>query len=499
MNERIVRIVVGAATALLALTAFADPASAAPDRPSTAAIAAVVEANLGPTRLPGVAVSVVKNGELVHTGGYGRDFHGGPITSTTPMRIASLSKSFTALAVMRLAEAGTIGLDDPVVRHLPEFSLADPGADRITIRHLLDHSSGMSDSSYPESALPQPDSLREAVADLRHARLDTAPGDRHAYHNPNYWLAARLVEVVSGQPFAEYLDRHVFTPLRMDSTVAVDTSRDPVPGLSEGHNRFLGITWPRQEPERFVAGSAGIVTTADDLARWLILHTARTTTTVLSASGIAELHRPSAPDGHYALGWDNPDSPTGRRQVSHSGSSFTSTANMVLLPGSGYGIGLLSNSRMPLEADAEAIMEDLIALTRGASPGGYRLPLAFIAELGVLAAAVSIVVGGGRKARKARDWAAQRKTMASHPRVVLGLATYLVPLPTFVFLPRILELVTGGRTVTFLLLSHVWPTFLAAVSATAAVGVVIVAARVLALRELATAARSRTGVDDGDA
>ncbi|WP_280232442.1 serine hydrolase domain-containing protein [Nocardia cyriacigeorgica] len=499
MNETTMRLVAGAATALLGLTAFAVPASAVPERPSSAAIAAVVEANLGPIRLPGVAVVVVENGELVHTGGYGRDSHGEPITSATPMRIASLSKSFTALAVMQLAEAGTIGLDDPVMRYLPEFSMADPRADRITIRHLLDHSSGMSDSSYPESALPQPDSLREAVADLRHARLDAAPGERHAYHNPNYWVAARLVEAVSGQQFAEYLDRHVFTPLHMDSTVTVDNSHDPVPRLSDGHNRFLGITWPRREPERFVAGSAGIVTTADDLARWLMLHTARTTSTVLSASGIDELHRPSAPDGHYALGWDNPDTSTGQRQVSHSGSSFTSTANMVLLPGSGYGIGLLSNSRMPLEADAEAIMEDLIALTRGVSPEGYRLPLAFIAELSVLAAAVSIVVGGGRKARRARDWAARRKAAASRPRVVLGLATCLVPLPVFVFLPHILELVTGGRTVTFLLLSHVWPTFLAAVGATAAVGAVVAAARILALRELATAARSRTGVDGADA
>jgi CubicO group peptidase (beta-lactamase class C family) len=79
------------------------------------------------------------------------------------MRIASLSKSFTALAVMQLAEAGDLRLDDPVVRHLPEFAMADPRAEQITIRQLLGHSSGMSDTTYPEAGLPQPDSLRQAA------------------------------------------------------------------------------------------------------------------------------------------------------------------------------------------------------------------------------------------------------------------------------------------------------------------------------------------------
>jgi CubicO group peptidase (beta-lactamase class C family) len=466
------RFVIGAALVLpLVLPATATAAA----QPTPDAVAAVVEANLGPARLPGVAVALVKDGRVLHTGGYGHDARGEPVTDRTPMRIASLTKSFTALAVMQLAESGALRLDDPVVRHLPEFSLADPRYARITVRQLLNHSSGMSDTAYPEAALPQPDSLRQAVAELRRAGLTDVPGRRHAYHNPNYWVAARLVEVVSGLSYADYLSRRVLTPLRIGSTVTVDNWNVPVPGLVDGHNRFLGLTWPRAEPDRFVAGSAGVVTTAADLAKWLALHTRDTTDGVLSAKGLRELHRPSAPDGRYALGWDNPDP----RQITHNGSSFTSTATMVLLPASGYAIALMSNSRMPLEADVEAVMDGLVALTEGEPGPGAPLPVAFIADLTVLAAALSIAVGGGLKVRRARQWA-RRRTVSW--RTVLRLVPYLLPVPVLAFLPQVLETVTGGRGVTFVLLAHLWPTFLAAAGLIAATGILVLIARVRALR-----------------
>jgi CubicO group peptidase (beta-lactamase class C family) len=126
----------------------------------------------------------------------------------------------------------------------------------------------MSDATYPEGRLPQPGSLRQAVAGLRHATLAATPSTTPVpHHNPNYWVAARLVEVISRLPFADFLAQHVFTPLRMTSTATVGNWHDPVPGLIDGHNRVLGITRPRSEPDRFVAGSADIITTAEDLAR----------------------------------------------------------------------------------------------------------------------------------------------------------------------------------------------------------------------------------------
>ncbi|MEU4222668.1 serine hydrolase domain-containing protein [Nonomuraea sp. NPDC026600] len=123
------------------------------------------------TGLPGVAVAVTKGKEVIHAAGYGRTATGDPVTADTPMALASASKSFTSLAVLQLVEKGQVELDKPVHGYLPEFQLADPRAAGITVRQLLNQTSGMADSAFREKSLPQPDSLQGAVTRLRDARL----------------------------------------------------------------------------------------------------------------------------------------------------------------------------------------------------------------------------------------------------------------------------------------------------------------------------------------
>lgn len=160
-----------------------------------------VDAHLERVGLPGAVIVITRGNEPLYVHGYGHDSRGNPMTDTTPVPIASLSKSFTALAVMQLVDDGRVDLDVPVVRYLPEFMMADPRSTRITVRQLLDHTSGMADASFPEKSLPAPSSLQESVASLREASLSADPGTKFQYHNPNYWVAARLVEVVSGERF----------------------------------------------------------------------------------------------------------------------------------------------------------------------------------------------------------------------------------------------------------------------------------------------------------
>ena len=102
---------------------------------------------------------------------------------------------------MQLRDDGKINLDDPVRRYLSDFELADARGNLITVRQLLEHTSGMSDMAFPEKSIPTPRSLDDAVAMLRTATLSAEPGTTRFYHNPNYWTAARLVEVVSGMEF----------------------------------------------------------------------------------------------------------------------------------------------------------------------------------------------------------------------------------------------------------------------------------------------------------
>ena len=144
--------------------------------------------------LPGAAVAVVEHGRTVHEAGYGADAHGRPLTEHTRLRIASVSKSITAFAVLRLVDDGAIALDDAVTSYLPEAAPADERVDEITVGHLLSHTSGI----VTPTVLPPAATPREGVARIRGWRLSSEPGTEYAYSNANGWIAARLVDVVGG-------------------------------------------------------------------------------------------------------------------------------------------------------------------------------------------------------------------------------------------------------------------------------------------------------------
>jgi CubicO group peptidase (beta-lactamase class C family) len=280
---------------------------------------------------PGIAVAVTKGDQVVYTGAYG------DVTAATPMPIASVSKSFTALAVMQLVEAGKVRLDEPVTMYLTDFRVDDPRGSRITVRQLLNQTSGLTDLTLREKSLPQPDSPRGAVARARQATLASDPGTEHHYTNSNYHLAGRLVEVVSGQPFDEYLRRHVFVPLGMNDSAAI-TATTVYKG-HKGHLYAYGATPAVTEPARFVAGSDGVVTTAQDIARWLVLQRGAGGPRIVSAGSLTAMHTSCDKRWEYGMGWHTEDN--GR--VYHDGVWFTFTASELLLP-DGYAVAVLGDS-----------------------------------------------------------------------------------------------------------------------------------------------------------
>ncbi|MER7005941.1 serine hydrolase domain-containing protein [Dactylosporangium sp. NPDC000555] len=387
----------------------AAPAAAAPGvRLDPAAVDRFVEGYRSAAGMPGVVVAITHDATVVHVAGYGVDSTGARLNARTPMRLASVSKSFTALAVMQQVEAGRVALDRPVRDYLPEFRMADRRATGITVRQILGHASGITQNAFPTANLRVAPSLREAVAQLATARLGADPGTAWSYHNANYWIAARLVEVVSGVPFTEYLRGRIFGPLGMSHTVATITTRDRVPGLADGHNVAYGFSVSRPEVAEFDAGSGGIVSTAEDMAAWLISQNnggqGPGGGRVLSAAGVAELHRPSAPGGEYGLGWFTKTLPSGARKISHGGTAWTFTSHQVLLPDSGYGIVVLSNSRPPYVEDTFGLVDGLVAMTRGETPRdalAYRLIAeAMVTILTLVTVAIYVVV-----VVRARVWA----------------------------------------------------------------------------------------------
>ncbi|WP_225439994.1 serine hydrolase domain-containing protein [Amycolatopsis eburnea] len=435
------------------LLATATPAAAAAPPPD---VDGYIRAYLDHAGLPGASVAVTRGGDVVRVAGYGHDAAGAPVTAASRLPIASVSKSMTAFAVLQLVEAGRLALDEPVTRYLPDFRLADPRGTRITVRMLLDQTSGMADSAFPDLKLAQPRTLAEAVTRLREAPLASEPGAEFHYHNPNYEVAARIVEVVAGQPFAEYLRARLFAPLGMTASTTVDTP----PAGTEGYVRAFGIEVPVSEPDWFTGGSHGVLSTAGDLAKWLIAQ--RDGGGVLSPASAALAHTP-APGRDYALGWRVRDG-----RVSHTGDWFSHTAAQVLLP-SGYGVAVMANTGMALDNEAELLAKGIADLLEGGAPE-VSLPAGVVADwvLGGLAlvAAGLAVLGVRRARRKPRWW-----------RVVPP----LLPLGVLAFLPELLGVVFAGRQGTFGQVLYVWPGLVVALGLVALAGFAVAVARVSAL------------------
>jgi CubicO group peptidase (beta-lactamase class C family) len=169
---------------------------------------------------PGAAVAVRQGGELIHSAGYGlaNIGWGGPVDTETVFRIGSITKQFTAAAILRLAADGKLSIDDPVELHLPDFPV---GERRITVRHLLGHTSGI--KSY--TAMPvmlevaRKDLPPSGLIDLfKDAPPDFAPGERYLYNNSGYVMLGAIIEAVAGKSYEAFLTETFFEPLDLTRT-----------------------------------------------------------------------------------------------------------------------------------------------------------------------------------------------------------------------------------------------------------------------------------------
>lgn len=397
-------------------------------------------------RVPGLALAITHGDEVVYVKGYGTDARGNPITPRTLFPIGSLSKSFTALAVLRLAGAGAVDLDAPVVSYLPAFGLAAAGAaDRITVRHLLNQTSGLSDAGFREPRGALPAGPAERVASLAGARPVSEPGEEFHYFNPNYEVLGRLIEVVSGESLSDYLGIHVFAPLGMDSTFAVINSAELAAvsdDIARGHLLAFGLPVGAGEESGYLGGSGGVVSNAEDMARYLTALASGGAPGV-PASVLGPLLTPP-PGSDYAMGWFERDR-DGTRLLEHNGVLSTFTAQAVLLPDSGYGVAVLYDVHS-LAQDLLAfprIEQGLVALLRGEEPtsGGFDVRhwgLVF-ATLALLGAALGV-----RALLRFPAWTSWAPGVGAW-RHWLGIVFGLLPLGVALAMPAIV-LRTSGRS-----------------------------------------------------
>jgi CubicO group peptidase (beta-lactamase class C family) len=329
------------------------------DTKTLAAIDAYVEVQRRRLNIPGVSLAIVEGDRIVHLHGFGRAQPGGDVPCPdTPFFIGSLTKSFTALAVMQLVEAGKIELDASVQRYLPWFQVADPtAAAQMTVRHLLNQTSGLA-MSVGLATLGDFDSHEDAterqVRALSTLKLTRPVGAKFEYSNTNYNILGLIVEAASSESYSDYVQQHIFQPL--DMTHSYTSKRVAQQnGLAVGHRYWFGHPVPA--PDLFIPPgslpSGQLISSAEDMAHYLIanLNGGRYGgRQILSGAGIAELHRGVAEwremgwlVGHYGMGWISQGTGSSRI-VSHSGTMPDFGAVMAIVPAQHTGLVLLCNA-----------------------------------------------------------------------------------------------------------------------------------------------------------
>ncbi len=255
-------------------------------------------------RIPGLAVAVVNDNEVLYSSGFGKSSPGVDITPETPFLLGSTTKSFTALAIMKLIENGSLGLDSAVTKYIPEFSLALPGyAEAITIRHLLNHTSGLSDKGMPYIPMGEK-SLNDELVLLKQCLPESAPGEKFNYFNDNYRLLGIVIERVSEMSYDKFLGSEIFGPLGMISSFAGPIG---VKDLAPGHGEIFGFPFRREQKYRPGALPSGyVVSSASDISRFIIaeLCAGKGDTSIFNPEIIKMTWQPPENiKGGYAMGW----------------------------------------------------------------------------------------------------------------------------------------------------------------------------------------------------
>jgi len=311
--------------------------------------------------VPGVVVGVVSRDGLAWAKAYGTsDLAGGvPLTPATRFRIGSVSKVFTATAILQLRDAGKLRLDDPVVKHLPWFKVPNPfpNAPPITIEHLLTHTSGLSReapfAAWTTHEFPTREELRAAMPLVT---VISPPGKTYRYSNLGVALLGEVVAAVSGESWAGYVRQHITEPLGMTSTTGAPTAAE-IAALPRQHRRkqpdgSRGTLYYYDTGA--IAPAAAVVSTLEDLARFAVLQLTADPAgppaggaQVLSGPTLAEMHRPHFVNtgwtGARGLGW-GVSRRNGHTYVSHGGWIGGHRADLVLDPDRGLAAIALTNA-----------------------------------------------------------------------------------------------------------------------------------------------------------
>jgi CubicO group peptidase (beta-lactamase class C family) len=369
---------------------FTDPERVTKLRQALPEIDRLMRAFADSSHVPGIAYGVIVDGKLLYAGTAGlREVPSGARVDTgTVFRIASMTKSFTALAILKLRDEGRLSLEDPAERYVPELrSLRYPTTDapKITIRHLLSHSAG-----WPEDNPWGDQQLAATDADLSRMitagiPFSTAPGTAYEYSNYGFAILGRIVANVAGMPYTRYLTERILRPLGMTSTT-MEAARVPARRLAHGYRRQDGA-WLEEPPlpDGAFGAMGGMLTSVADLARWVAFQldgwpardgpetgpvrraSVREMQQVARFSGGSAVRNPVTGDvalsaGGYGYGLGVRQTCAFRISVAHSGGLPGFGSQMRWLPD--YGVGIVAMGNLTYTSWGAVVERALEALAR---------------------------------------------------------------------------------------------------------------------------------------
>jgi len=354
------KIIIVLASFLL-VTGASSIGAASAEELDTDAIDAYIESEMRASRLPGLALGIIQDGEIVYLKGYGSAGRGEPVTPETPFIIGSLSKSFTAVAVKQLVEAGKLELDAPVQGYLPWFTMAgdyDPG--EITVRHLLVQTSGIPNlAGVTTLAEDSARSLEQEVRDLNATALEHRPGEAYIYSNANYLILGLLIEEVTGRSYSDPVRSEILDPLDMGNSY-LSRQEGEAGEMAAGHVRWFGFT--SETDVQYLESSlpAGfIISSAEDMCNYLLMHLNQGHyggVEVLSKESVETMYQPGAAtdEGGYAMGLLKRKAGD-TTIMNHDGSTQGFNAAMAFSPEEQWGVVVLTNTSGQIEIPAGAI------------------------------------------------------------------------------------------------------------------------------------------------
>lgn len=380
--------------------------------------------------IPGLALALVDQDHVIFMKGYGQaDPSGRPVTPQTPFLLASVSKPLTATAIMQLVELGEVGLDTPVQHYLSEFRVADPVASsQITVGNLLLHTSGLPTTACDTRTNAR--TLTEYVAELQTVELDAPVGFQYSYCSGNYNILGRIIEVVSGQSFGNYIQSNIFEPLDMKQSFTSEQEAQQA-GLAQGYQWFFGIPisihYP-YNPSQLPSGY--MISSVEDMSHFLISQLNQgqyLQTKLLSAETVSAMQAPGVERGSgggYGFGWVV-SSVGNVPSVWHDGVNVNFHSILLMEPETKRGMVLLTNS-FGIVAYESAFKEVEIGVARmlaGMEPletaqSLSQLYIQIDALLAILLAVVSWPLVGIQKWNR---WLAERQQAGNLPLMRVSL------------------------------------------------------------------------------